>query len=223
MAYRRTTFAPNEWYHCYSRGVDKRVVFSEKRDYERFLESLYLSNSSETIERGHFQHISHEKIFQLHRDRPLVAIGAYCLMPTHYHILLQEIADDGVTRFMQKLGTSYTMYFNVKYKRIGGLFTKPFRSKHVDSDRYLKRVAQYIHLNPAELFERKWKKGHVEHIERLKESLIAYKFSSFRDYRERPRPEKAILDQSAMKALRDMPQVDKLIAEMRQYYEELPW
>ena len=82
-------------------------------------------------------------------------ILAYCLMPNHFHLLLQDAlpAGGGISKFMQKVGTAYTMYFNASRERAGNLFVKPFRSKHVSDDRYFKRVAQYIHFNPIELME----------------------------------------------------------------------
>src|SRR3989344_1270124 len=117
MAYRRIAFAPDEWYHCYNRGVDKRTIFEEPRDYERFLEALYLSNATESIPRGTFQHLPHSEIINLERTEPIVAIGAYCLMPNHFHLLIKESVEGGISRFMHRVGTSYTMYFNIKRKR----------------------------------------------------------------------------------------------------------
>jgi len=107
-----------------------------------------------------------------------VSIGAFCLMSNHFHLLLQEIEEGGISAFVQKLGTAYTMYFNIKYQRVGGLFCKPFRSIHVDKDEYLQQVIQYIHCNPAEIYEPLWKEGHVRDIQKLKEQLIEYKYGS---------------------------------------------
>ena len=208
MAYRRTAFTPGEWYHCYTRGVEKRRVFENSRDYERFLEGLYLSNSVEQTPRGNFQHLSHGEILQLPRVGALVAVGAYCLMPNHFHILLKELRPNGITKFMQRLGTSYTMYFNVKNERVGGLFVTPFRSKHIADDRYYQRVAQYIHLNPAD----------VVGFTRIAE----YRYSSLLDYYGEVRDARAILDKESFNLLRaTMPPYKKLVTEAAEYHASL--
>lgn len=78
---------------------------------------------------------------------PLVEILAYCLNKNHYHLLLKQVADNGISKFMQKIGTGYTMYFNQKNKRMGALFAGRFKSKHVDTDSYLHHVGVYVNLN----------------------------------------------------------------------------
>lgn len=115
MAMRKTMFAVGEWYHCYSRGVDKRIVYEDERDYLRFLEQLYLANSGVPLRRDDIGTRDFEEILQIPRKEPLVAIGAFCLMPNHFHLVLKEIVEDGITTFMQKLGTAYAMYFNARY------------------------------------------------------------------------------------------------------------
>ena len=222
MGYRRTPFAPEEWYHCYSRGVDKRTVFEMSRDYDRFVEALYLSNSRTSLERGTFQRLSHGEILQLPRDGSLVAIGAYCLMPNHFHLLIKETQEGGITKFMHRLGTSYTMYFNISRKRVGNLFVKPFRSKHVSDDRYAQRVTQYINLNPVELFEPEWKTGKMRNKQSLQKKLREYRYSSFIDYAGEKRVEQSILDQEAMNLLGDNKiLIENLLEETAAYYAEL--
>ena len=110
MGYRRTPFAPNEWYHCFTRGVDKRIVFEDVADFNRFTELLYLANSSETIDRGRVQHLTHTDIFSVPRGVPFVSIGAYCLMNNHPHLLVRENIESGISKFMHKVFTGYTMF-----------------------------------------------------------------------------------------------------------------
>lgn len=85
----RGQFAQDEWYHCYSRGVEKRRTFETAGDYMRFLECLYVSNTQTPIHRSNYNGASHDHIIKLERGEPLVAIGAYCLMPNHYHIVIK--------------------------------------------------------------------------------------------------------------------------------------
>jgi putative transposase len=222
MGYRRDQFGVGEWYHCYSRGVDKRTVFESDEDYERFLQSLYVSNEAGPTNRDNFKHLPHHRILELQRETPLVAIGTYSLMPNHFHLLLKEITEGGITRFMHKVGTSYTMYFNIKNERTGNLFVKPFRSRHVSDDRYFRRVAQYIHLNAAELFEPGWKEGSVRSMHSLEKKIRAYRFSSYMDYLSLSRPEKRILDNDAFDLLQDgLPLLSDVLSESVEYHANL--
>lgn len=223
MGYRRTPFAVGEWYHCYTRGIDKRTVFENEFDAQRFQQLLYLANDTRPIVRSNFDYKKHREIYSLDRESPLVALGAYCLMKNHYHLLIQEISDGGISRFMQKLGTGYSMYFNERYDRIGNLFVKPFRSKHVDDDAYLRRVAQYIHLNSAEIFEGLWKRGGVHDLRALQKRMEAYPYSSLPDYAlGSSRPENAVLDASAQSLLsEELPSFSCILADMHEYYAEL--
>lgn len=222
MAYRRDEFAIGEWYHCYSRGVDKRTVFESASDFDRFQETLFISNDTEPSKRSNFQHLDHAQIFALERGEPLVSIGAYSQMPNHFHILMQEIIEGGISRFMHKVGTSYTMYFNIKNKRTGNLFTKPFRSKRITDDRYFRRVAQYIHLNAAERFDRSFKKGMSLDHDVLENRIRKYRYASYQEYCDVDRTENVILDPSAVKLIRtSMPPIRALLDEAREYYNSL--
>jgi hypothetical protein len=124
---------------------------------------------------------------------------------------------------MQKVGTAYTMYFNISRERTGSLFSGPFRSKHVGDDRYLKRVAQYIHFNPIEIFEPKWKLGKATALSNLEEKLSDYPFSSFPDFEEKgERIEKRILDTDSIELLRaDQFPIGESLSEMSEYYASL--
>ncbi len=222
MAYRREEFAVDEWYHCYTRSIDKKTVFETKGDYERFLQALYICNGTRTIRRGTMYNPSHERLLSMPRGNPLVSIGAYSLMPNHFHLLLQEITDGGISTFMQRLGTSFSMYFNVKRQRVGNVFIKPFRSKHIDDDAYLQHVVQYIHLNSAELFEREWKTGYVKNIASLERKLKTYRFSSLPDYEGVKRPEGSILDTQTMSMFDKRPTLRSTLIEAAEYYANLP-
>lgn len=220
--YRRVPFAIGERYHCFSRGIDKRITFQSEDDCRRFVQLLYLANDTKPIERDNFYHLSHDEIFFRPRSLPIVSIAGYCLMRNHYHLLLHEIVENGTSLFMQKVGTGYTMYFNAKNQRVGNLFVKPFRSKHVGNDEYLCHVLQYIHLNPAETFEHEWKKGRVADRRRLQTRLISYPFSSLMDYFGAERPERAILDPAAFSVLKtNLPPLSSVIDEAATYYAEI--
>lgn len=204
MAYRPIPFAPGEWFHCYTRSVDGSRLFEDQQIRERFLELLYLANQqSNTPEIARMRSAdSHTRIFTTARSLPLVRIGAYCLMPNHYHLLIQSIDDGGVSKFMQRVGTGITHFYNQKHRRIGNIFIKPFRGKHVDEDRYFRKVTQYIHLNPLELLEPDWKQGRIRNSKASLQDLLKYPHSSLYDYAGTIRPQRAILDPSAMTQIR---------------------
>ena len=150
-------FAIGEFYHIYNRGTDKRLIFKDNIDRNRFISLLYLCNSQSAIHRSNFNTSSLNELLNIPREEPLVDIGAYCIMSNHFHLLVHERIENGISLFMQKLSTAYTMYFNKRYERSGALFQGRFKAKHLDSDNYLKYIFAYIHLNPVEIIDNGWK------------------------------------------------------------------
>lgn len=214
-----------EWYHCYTRGVDKRVVFESSGDYDRFLVHLYVANGMKSPRVSDLNKTGLSAVLaddSLDRGEPLVNIGAYSLMPTHAHFLLQEIRDGGISAFMQKVFTGYTMYFNNKNVRTGALFSGTFKSKHIDDDIYLKQVVPYVLLNHAELFEPNWKKG-VGKGSKLKERLLEYPYSSLQDFFEIGRPQNKIVSGSLLNYYERRPAISDMIRDAQEYYlEQIP-
>jgi len=145
MANRYYKFAEQEFYHLFNRGNSKQIIFKSESDYDRFKKLLYIANSTRSFV---MRELDAENVFDIEREKPLVHIGAYCLMSNHFHILLTPAVPQGVPQFMRKLATGYASYFNKKYFRTGGLFEGPYKAKYADSDRYLKYLFSYIHLNP---------------------------------------------------------------------------
>ena len=184
---RNLEFGVDEWYHCYNRGVDRRKIFLGKKDYDRFLALLYLGNSSIP---AHLSNLTQSKqgstllglAMEEERGETLVDVGAYCLMPNHYHLLIREKEPGGITEYMRKLGTGYTMYFNKKEERTGPLLGGTFKAKHIADDRYFRRVVNYIHANSAELVEPKWKEGVARSPKKTAEFLASYQYSSLPEY-----------------------------------------
>lgn len=160
MSLRITPFVHGEFYHVYNRGTDKRPIFSDTHDWQRFQELLFLSNAAKPVNIREVRRV-HADIYAFDTELPIVAIGAYCLMPNHFHMLLTPLVDGGVSKFMKKLCTGYSMYFNKKYERTGTLFEGPFKAKHADSDAYLKYLYAYIHLNPVKLWSERNETGRM--------------------------------------------------------------
>ena len=174
MAQRKQTFATGEFYHLYNRGTDKRIIFANKTDYDHFLNLMYVCNTTRSIELRDMG-----KNFE--RGETIVNIGAYCLMPNHFHILVHEKIDGGISKYMLKLMTSYSMYFNKKYDRTGKLYEGVFKSSHASSDPYLKYLYSYIHLNPAKLIDKNWRKKTRDPLKLLK-FTYSYPYSSIMEY-----------------------------------------
>ena len=178
---RNFNFADQEFYHLYNRGTEKRTIFLTRGDYERFLSLLYIANQSTPVD-VKLQGGTLNEILRIERSEPLVAIGAYCLMPNHFHILAKEVVGGGISKFMQKVLTGYTMYFNKRHERSGALFQGTFRASHIQDDRYLKYLVSYIHLNPVKLIEPKWKETGIADPVGAEVYLAQYRYSSYPGY-----------------------------------------
>ncbi|MEK7621646.1 MAG: transposase [Patescibacteria group bacterium] len=191
---RRFEFSSHELYHIYQRGIEKRKIFLDRGDYLRFLMLLYVCNSKTSIHLSDRDTKQWKTIFELERAGSLVEIVAYCLMPNHFHLLIYEKARGGISRFMQKLATAYSMYFNKKYTRTGGLFERPFKAQHVNDDYYLKYLFAYIHLNPVKITdEASWSGKRIANPATAKDFLNDYRFSSYGFYLREVRPENVII------------------------------
>ncbi len=191
---RNYNFSIGEYYHIYNRGVEKRKIFIGYKDYKRFQFLLYICNNTSSVEIRNYGGLTSVEKYNLLRKDTLVDIGEYVLMPNHFHILLKEKVENGISLFMQKLTTAYTMYFNTNYKRSGSLFQGSFKARHSDEDRYLEYLYAYIHLNPIKIIEPEWREEGIKNKERVKEFLFSYKYSSYLDFMGIERPENRILN-----------------------------
>lgn len=179
---RRPQFENGEIYHVYNRGVEKRKIFLEDKDYFRFIHDLFEFN--DIIPAGKYYIFggeTSENIKPRKRDL-LIEILSFCLMPNHYHLLLRQLKNNGISKFMQKLDTGYTMYFNRKNKRVGPLFQGCFKAVLVDNEQHFYHIPYYIHSNPIELIEAGWKDGIIKNKEKAEKFLESYKWSSYLDY-----------------------------------------
>ena len=199
---RKFTFAEGEYYHIYNRGVEKRDIFMSGDDYRRFQRLLYLANGSKPFVYKLVQRMPLDKIDV---GDKLVAIGAYCMMPNHFHILAKEVTEGGISAFMEKLTTGYSKYFNKKHERVGTLFQDRFKAEHVDNDEYLKYLYSYIHLNPVKLIDPTWKEVGIRDAEKTRQYLEGYHSSSYPDYLGREREERLILSKAEFPEYFDEP------------------
>ncbi|MEK7081469.1 MAG: transposase [Patescibacteria group bacterium] len=197
MSIRKISLVQGEYYHIYNRGNSKQKIFHDKEDYLRFISLLYISNTSESFNLYDLSRNVNFNIYQIERNNLLVNMGAFCLMPNHFHILITEKTNGGISKFMQKLSTAYSMYYNKKYKRIGGLFEGKFKSQHADTDRYLKYLFSYIHLNPIKLIQRDWKENGIKNKKEAINHLNKYIYSSYLDFIGEKRIQNKILNKES--------------------------
>ncbi|MBP9856247.1 MAG: transposase [Candidatus Pacebacteria bacterium] len=190
---RKISFAIDEYYHLYNRGTDKRKIFLDHSDYQRFIRLLYLCNTNKSIL---LRDIPIGDTYVFDRGETIVDIGSYCLMPNHFHILAKEKIEGGISLFMKKVSTAYSMYFNLKNKRSGRLFEDAFKAQYIDQDEHLRYLFAYIHLNPVKLFDGSWKEKGLNDPQKAKDFLSKYHYSSYLDYLDYSRAEKVIIDRS---------------------------
>ena len=182
---RNYSFSVGEYYHLYNRGVDKRIIFNNSYDYNRFLLLLYLCNSNEPVDLGNLlrnEGRSFSDVLSMDKGENIVAVASYVLMPNHFHILVKEIIEGGISKFMEKILTGYSMYFNKKNRRTGSLFEGRFKATHVNKNEYLKYMFSYIHLNPIKLIDSNWKTDGIKNETTIEKHLRDYNYSSYLDY-----------------------------------------
>lgn len=196
---RKISFSTGEYYHIYNRGTDKRTIFLSTHDYKRFEALLYTCNSANPVNITlHFHKgRSFIELFEIDRGETLVDIVVYCLMPNHFHLLVREKSEGGIAKFIGKLATGYSMYFNKKNKRTGALFEGRFKASHVTSDEYLKYLFAYIHLNPVKIIDPDWKENGIEDRLAAQDYLKNYEYSSYMDYQGATRLETKITNREA--------------------------
>lgn len=159
-------FAEDSYYHVFNRGVEKRDIFLEEGDYTTLQSYLF----------KYLQPI--EKVAEKYPDTPTrlygknlseeVELVAYCLMPNHFHLLLKQNTKDGISKLLKQLTNAYTLYFNQKNDRVGGLMQGRFRAVGVDNESLFIHLVRYIHLNPS--------------TASLTPDLNSYRWSSYLDY-----------------------------------------
>lgn len=176
-------------YHIINRGVEKRKIYLKDQDYSRFVLGLEFFNTRESIDlwnlvaaKGGSDPPLDRIIQQRQKNRDsLVELLAFTLMPNHFHLLLREIIEGGISLFMQKVG-GYAGYFNKQYDRVGSLFQSRYKVVPITTDEQLRVVFSYVHTNPIELFDSEWKEFRIGDPQQALKKLKEYRWSSYRDY-----------------------------------------
>jgi len=180
----RPNFVTGEIYHVYGRGVEKRDIFMDDRDRYRGIHDLFEFNDTRPAQSSYHNVQSSEVRLQKIEKRPrtlLVEIICFCFMPNHYHLMLRQLVDGGITLFMRKFGTGFTNYFNIKYDRVGSLFQGKFKAVHIEKQAHLLYLPHYIHLNPLDLYMPEWRDRKIRNVAKALKFLETYRWSSYPD------------------------------------------
>ncbi len=167
-----------EFWHLIGRGVDKRDIVLDDKDRVRFIHDLYVFNDLNPTP-NFILHSRHEEVRKRNR---LIDIHSFCLMNNHYHLLVTERVEGGISFFMKKLNMGYTKYFNEKYERSGALWQGKYKKVLIERDAHFLYIPFYIHLNPLDYSHPEWRRGEVRELEKALVSLQKYRWSSHLDY-----------------------------------------
>jgi putative transposase len=184
---RKIKFIEGEIYHIYNRGVEKRDIFLENKDYFRFIHDLFEFNDEEPATLLYYKKPfiqSYEtKSHRIdHKRKLMVEIIVFTLMPNHFHLLLRPGRENAISEFMHRLGVGYSMYFNQKYERSGSLFQGPYKAVLVEKDSHFIHLPYYIHLNPLDLKFPEWRDKEIKDYKEAIKFLENYRWGSFQDY-----------------------------------------
>lgn len=152
---RKEPLVNNEFYHIFTRSIAKYVVFNDRLEFQRMFELMSLHRFIDfDYKYSQFSELNEQTQQRIMLDlkdknNVLVQIVAYCLMPTHIHLLLKQISNNGITKYMGRILNSYSKYFNTKHQRTGPLWASNFKNVLVSDDEQLLHLTRYIHLNPA--------------------------------------------------------------------------
>lgn len=213
---RKTLFVNNEYYHIFNRGVDKRDIFLDHYDLERFFQSMDEFNVIEPIGSIYVNSFKEKKDSlrgRASKSEKLVNFICYCLNPNHYHFILEQVADKGVEKFIHRLGTGYTRFFNEKYNRSGVLFQGAYKAIHIDSNEYLLYLSAYTNLNNRvhQLRGSASKSSWGEYIGENKENfcekeIILSQFKNKKEYKE--------FAEEALEIIRENKDMEKFLLEV---------
>lgn len=166
--------------HVCNRGVEKRKIFLDRYDHERFIENLFLLNNAPGKIRTKKKYPYNDP--SLTQDK-LVEVLKWTLLPNHYHLLLYEVVDGGILEFTKRLGNAYTKYFNIKNKgRSGYVFQNHAKQIPIENDPQFVYIPFYVDLNSLDKLFAKWRNEPIPKTEEAIEYMRRYEWSSFADY-----------------------------------------
>jgi len=180
-----------ELYHVLNHSIEGRKLFLDSQDYARFVHNLYEFNDTRPADNLHRLFDPRMKdlrglSFSRAREK-LVEIHGWCLMKDHYHLLISELIEGGLVRFMTKINVGYAKYYNERYSRRGHLFQGKTKKILVRNEAHFLYILHYVHLNPLDYLAgaAKWRERDKDSIKNAKGALKyldGYRWSSYLDY-----------------------------------------
>ncbi|MEK7513533.1 MAG: transposase [Patescibacteria group bacterium] len=175
MPIRREIFNNEEYYHTYNRSFNKKIIFSRERDKIRFIQLIKFCQLKVGCKYSYWSRQTSKRQLEIiesvkENSGFIVKVIAYCVMPNHFHLLLQQLTDNGIIQMMTKLTNAYAHFFNLKYRGIGPVFEGRFKTVAVNSNEQLLHLSRYIHLNP-------YSAGMI-----AKKEIVNYLFSSLGEF-----------------------------------------
>lgn len=167
-------------FHIYNRGNRKQAIFNNDLDRIRFLFvlmifqfNIHLPNIKEILKNVvSIEDLSyilqHWRLQGLKKNRT-IKLHVFCLMPNHFHLIIEELKNGACANYMLRALDSYTKFFNIKYDLVGHVFQGSYKSKPITNDEYLLTLSAYIHNNPRNL-------------DLENENLMNFPWSSYPDY-----------------------------------------
>lgn len=152
---RKDIIAPGQIYHVFNRSVERRPVFTNKREYQRMLDILsYYRHTDLTMRYSQFKslpEVARKDMRELleQRQKFEVELYAFALMPNHFHLLIKQVTHKGISSYLSNISNSFAKYFNIRHKRTGSLWQRPFKAVRIENDEQMLHVSRYIHLNPV--------------------------------------------------------------------------
>lgn len=179
-------------WHALNHSIEGRNLYLDTQDYARFVHNLYEFNDSNPAD-NHWRHFdpSGMKGFVNLSSRGgrklLIDIHGWVLMKDHYHLLLSERVENGISLFLRKLNVGYANYVNERYERKGTLFRGRTKKILIERDAHFLYILHYIHLNPLDylLDAKKWRlrsKSGIRNVGEALKYIDSYRWSSYLDY-----------------------------------------
>ena len=177
MPLRKTVLATGETYHVFNRGVNHQPIFIDKRDYPRALEiSSFYRFAKPRLRFSFYNRLPTEEKLNFWKEleeenQKIVTLFCFCFMPNHFHLLLRQEKENGISKFLANFQNSYTKYINTRHERSGHLFQGQFKAVRIENDSQFLHTSRYIHLNP-----------YTSYIVRTVDQLEKYPWSSLPQY-----------------------------------------
>lgn len=203
---RKIQISEGEHYHVFNRGIRKQTIFHDQKDWWRFLFLILYFQSPVNfpqVGRAIKEFVKHQMLDSLTTNeivkKRCVELVTFCIMPNHFHLILKETEEGGISKYMQRVLNSYAKYYNMKYEKSGHLFQGKYKAVHIETNEQLLYLSAYVHRNPRELSEYR---GEEE----------SYQWSSFGDYTNKNRWEKLLIPDIILEQYKNKDEYHKFVS-----------